>query len=134
MKGGYRPTVLYFEEDEDDRMIFSNVARKLETAAQFIYADSEQKLFEAFENSPNEIPNILIIGLHSSSAYGVRTLKKVFNRIRHFPINIIVFGNSETEQIESLLLGASRYFLKTSNMRDLEEIALLICREALENM
>jgi CheY-like chemotaxis protein len=113
-------TILYADDDNDDRELMSEALHKIDPSISFLTANDGQNALDLL-NESNDLPDYIFLDVNMPVMDGKKCLVelKKDERLRDIPVVIYstTMDNSEIKQLYSL--GASSFIHKPNNFNDL---------------
>lgn len=115
--------ILLAEDDQDDRMLFTNVFDEVKMNHMLHICEDGLSLMKYLQNT-EEIPHILFLDLNMPEKSGIDCLKEIKNDPRLKDITIAIYSSfsipSTIEQ--TFVLGANVYIKKPNDFENLRKI------------
>ncbi|HEX2535613.1 MAG TPA: response regulator [Chitinophagaceae bacterium] len=110
---GERKVILIADDDEDDRMLISDVFRDFAGQVELVLVDNGRKALEFLVSSSSK-PCLAVLDLNMPLLSGLEVIKNVGNNedLRHIPIVVLSTSNSPHHMQECLEQGAIAYRVK----------------------
>lgn len=126
MKQQYCPKIIYMaDDDEDDRMLFSDAIEELELAVELKQAPDGLRLLGMLYQGGMELPEIVFLDINMPGISGFECLKEIKNAGGALSgVKVVMLSTSSSpENIEmSYGLGADLYAVKPSSFQSLKEL------------
>lgn len=116
--------VVLADDDEDDRLFFTDAFEELKMQTRVdIYKDGVE-LMNALDRTDSILPNILFLDLNMPMKSGLECLKEIKSNPRLKDISIAIYSTSASEEdIENTFVnGANIYIKKPSDFKVLKKI------------
>ena len=115
--------VLLADDDEDDRMIFSDIVQQIENTIQLHTVTDGQQLIQWLTANESPLPDVIFLDLNMPNKNGKACLKEIKANpaISHLPVIIYSTSGSEKDIREAYHQGASLYIQKPSNISGLRK-------------
>lgn len=113
------------EDDEDDRLLFSDALAELDNSAVITHAQNGKDLMAILNRLPEPLPEIVFLDLNMPIQNGYECLAEIRNNRRGLQdLKIIALTtNGNQDNIDKVYsLGASYYIVKPSNFKALKAI------------
>ncbi len=110
--------IVLAEDDEDDRFLFREALKELNSNAILKIVDDGEKLLEYLSRLPEEeLPHIIFLDLHLPRKNGIQCIRELRGNRTFNAIPIIMFTNSGlSPDVEaSTKLGANMYIRKSDS-------------------
>ena len=117
----YLKRVFLIDDDEDDRHFFDLGVNELQLK---IDLECEQDCESALEKLTDErrtLPEVIFLDWNMPGLSGEQCLKAIrkIRRLDNIPVIVFTTSTAEQDKKNALLLGASAFITKPSNLRDL---------------
>jgi len=116
--------VLLADDDEDDRLFFSDAIKelKMNTVVQFV--KDGQELIDHLLQSDTILPHVLFLDLNMPIKTGLECLKEIKNieRLKNIAVAIYSTSASEGDIEETFVRGANVYIKKPSSFISLKKV------------
>jgi len=115
--------ILLADDDEDDRMIFSDIVQQIEDTIQLHTVSDGQQLIRWLTANESPLPDVIFLDLNMPNKNGKACLKEIKANpaISHLPVIIYSTSGSEKDIREAYHQGASLYIQKPSNISGLRK-------------
>ena len=115
--------ILLADDDEDDRMIFSDIVQQIENTIQLHTVTDGQQLIRWLTANESPLPDVIFLDLNMPNKNGKACLKEIKANpaISHLPVIIYSTSGSEKDIREAYHQGASLYIQKPSNISGLKK-------------
>lgn len=115
--------VLLADDDEDDRLFFSDALTSLKAETEIIEAEDGDKLMRYLEDEANELPDILFLDLNMPCKNGFECLDaiRLSARLRHMTVAIYSTSAEERDIETAFVKGANVYIRKPSDFESLKK-------------
>lgn len=121
-----RTTILYVEDDEDDREFLSDAVKKADPAVDIIIAADGQQAMDYLNKLDHEVkhPSLIVLDINLPFIDGKEVFKKIRQNSFLNAIPIIVFSSGEHPADKALFneLGIE-YIIKPTRVSNMGEIA-----------
>ena len=117
-------TILLVDDDEDDRMLFSEAFQELHSTHELVKLDNGAELLQYLEKKVPVIPQLIIMDFHMEMGSGEEALTAI-RKNRHFcRIPVIIYsGSSGSYQQDPVLkMGANAYVQKPNTYEKTVEV------------
>ena len=113
--------VLLVDDDEDDRLIFSNALNSIAKDVEIVEVINGMECIAYLENNNAALPEILFLDLNMPIMNGFQCLKKIKTTANFESIIICIYSTSSTEKDVSFTFanGADMYILKPFSIDNL---------------
>jgi CheY-like chemotaxis protein len=126
MKKEHCLKIIYMaDDDEDDRMLFSDAMQELELAVELKQAPDGLRLLDMLAEGVKRLPEIVFLDINMPGRSGLECLKEIKNAEGALgSVKVVMLSTSGTpENIEmSYALGADLYAVKPSSFQGLKEL------------
>lgn len=117
--------IILAEDDEDDRMLFSDALSEVDSSATLIQAENGKDLMLKLRQQQSEFPDVIFLDLNMPLQNGYECLKEIRNTeppLRNLRI-IALTTNANKDNIDTVYnLGASFYIVKPGNFSGLKSV------------
>lgn len=117
--------IFHADDDEDDRMLFSDAVLELDLAVKVKQVEDGQKLLDVLHSTTLEIPEIVFLDINMPGKNGFECLKEIRNAADHLnQLRIIMLSTSRSNENIGLSyeLGADFYAVKPSTFQGLKKM------------
>ena len=110
-------SLLIVDDDADDRQLFVEAVKEIDTRIECIAAKDGQQALEMLKNSRDHLPDLIFLDLRMPRFNGRRCLLEIKNdeRLRHIPVIIYTTSRELNESRELKDLGAVHFISKPNN-------------------
>lgn len=103
-------TILFVDDDADDRDVLSNVLGRLSPQVHAVFAENGLKAIEYLSQSPH-LPCLIVLDLNMPILDGKETFKKIRNELNLGSVPVIIFTSSQNPNDRSLFLSLGIEFI-----------------------
>jgi len=123
-------TILYVDDDPDDRQIFQEAIAAIDTAHVCITAQDGLAALSLL--SDRKYPDIIFLDINMPLMDGKSCLTEIRGnkKTAHIPVVMCTTSNNPDERKKCEKLGASDFFLKPVSYREMKEILASILKSA----
>jgi CheY-like chemotaxis protein len=116
--------VLLADDDEDDRLFFSDAFREIKIKTLVETVNDGVELMEYLNQKTEDQPHILFLDLNMPRKSGMECLLEIkqMNRYKEMAVAIYSTSASDEDIEETFILGANVYIKKPSNFNTLKKI------------
>ena len=116
--------ILLADDDEDDRMFFSEAIGELKISNQLILFEDGKDLMDHLMDPDVKIPHILFLDLNMPYKNGLECLKEIRANERFKDVSVAIYSTSSSEQdIEDTFIeGANIYIKKPNDFSELKRV------------
>jgi len=116
-------SLLLADDDEDDRMIFTEIVTQLENEVHLRTVSDGQQLIQLLTGNGTALPDLIFLDLNMPNKNGKECLKeiKAHPALNHLPVIIYSTSGADKDIREAYKHGASLYIQKPSNMKGLRK-------------
>ena len=118
--------ILFGEDDLDEEDFLKEIFSSIEPGLALQFINNGKKLIATLEQLPdNNLPCLIVLDYNMPELTGAEILKVLQQNPRYEAIPKIIWSTSGSEHYKKLCFesGANDYFIKPSNIADLEAIA-----------
>ena len=114
--------IILADDDPDDCLIFSQVAKELKEEVNFTCVESCKALMQFLDSSA--LPNIIFLDLNMPMLSGQECLKKIKQHEIWKGIPIVIYSTASRQDIidQCYMLGANLYIVKPTSADKLRDI------------
>lgn len=118
-----RPYILIYNESNDSSIILEKF-REINPYSNFSEYYSADKVLEFFNLNSLVLPDLIIFNLDNFSPQSRQLLQNLKSNsdIRHIPLIILSFSNSENDVVDAYDHYANSYILKSNENQDMHNI------------
>lgn len=120
-----KTTTLIFlaDDDEDDRLMFSEALNEMPVKARLQTANDGEKLLSLLAKS-TEVPDLIFLDLNMPNKNGVETLRELrrMKSLASVPVLIYSTSNNDMDLEETYRLGANLYVEKPYSYSELVQV------------
>jgi len=115
--------ILLADDDEDDRMIFTEIVAQMEDNIHLRTVSDGQQLIQLLSDKGASLPDVIFLDLNMPSKNGKQCLKEIKTSpsLRHLPVIIYSTSAAEKDINDTYKQGASLYIQKPSNIKGLKK-------------
>lgn len=115
--------ILLADDDEDDRMIFTEIVAQMEEDIHLRTVSDGQQLLQLLSERAVPLPDVIFLDLNMPSKNGKQCLKEIKTSpsLRHLPVIIYSTSAAEKDISDTYKQGASLYIQKPSNIKGLKK-------------
>jgi DNA-binding NtrC family response regulator len=123
--------LLIIDDDSDDRDLFIEAVKEIDDKINCVSADNGQYALELLHNSPDRLPDFIVLDLRMPRYSGKRFLFEIKNddRLKKIPVIIYTTSKSVEESNELARLGACHFMTKPRNPEEIYYLASFILGE-----
>ena len=123
-------TILYVDDDPDDRQIFQEAIAAIDTA--YVCITAQDGLAALSLLSDRKYPDIIFLDINMPLMDGKSCLTEIRGNknTAHIPVVMCTTSNNPDERKKCEKLGASDFFLKPVSYREMKEILASILKSA----
>jgi two-component system response regulator len=119
--------ILIADDDDDDRVLASNVFREINKTIDVSFVKDGQELMDNLNldiKSKKVLPDLIMLDLNMPRKDGRVALKEIKSNPKFRNLDVIIFSTSSSEEDKNytLALGAKKYIVKPSDYNLLIEI------------
>jgi CheY-like chemotaxis protein len=116
--------VLLADDDEDDRLIFSEIFEEIETNTIVQMVNDGRELMDYLTKGNSPIPHIIFLDLNMPNMDGLECLKEIRGNEKFKDVSIAIYSTSTSEEdIEDTFeYGANIYITKPSDFKELKQV------------
>lgn len=109
-------TILYVDDDQDDREIFEEIIRELHPEFRCLLADGASEALKILTSLPQ--PLCIFIDINMPKVSGIELLKiiRAMDELKNIPVYMLTTSKDHEKQTRDL--GATDYFQKPSTYHD----------------
>lgn len=127
--------ILLAEDDEDDKMIFTEIVKGLigDSNIRFDAVDNGLQIIQALENAP-ELPDLVVLDQNMPQLSGKETLEiiKKDDRFHHIPVVIYSTYNDSRLSNECFDIGATQIITKPDSFEGFKEMIVMLVEKYLQ--
>ena len=130
-----QPRILIADDDVEDLELIEDAIMHHKPTTALYKLNNGKAVIEYLRNQPeNQLPCLILLDYNMPELNGLEVLSKLKSQVRYQFIPKIILSTSSTPVHihECLINGASEYFVKPNNLKDLNSLVLKIlgyCRE-----
>lgn len=115
--------ILLADDDEDDRLFFTDALESLKIETEIDAVSDGEKLMQFLENEENELPDILFLDLNMPCRNGFECLDSIrlSERLKHMTVAIYSTSAEERDIETAFVKGANVYIRKPSDFDSLKK-------------
>lgn len=123
MKDNRTLHILLADDDEDDRMIFSEIVAQLDTPIQLRTVSDGQQLIHLLSDKTAALPDVIFLDLNMPNKNGKECLREIKTNpaLKHLPVIIYSTSGAEKDIRDTYRQGASLYIQKPSDIKGLRK-------------
>jgi CheY-like chemotaxis protein len=116
--------ILLADDDDDDRMIFTDAFNELKINTKVDVVKDGQELMDFLKESKNDLPEVLFLDLNMPRKSGMECLAEIKTDDRFKDIAIVIYSTSASENDieETFVKGANVYLQKPSDFGVLKKL------------
>ncbi len=116
--------VVLAEDDEDDRLFFTEAFDELKIKTKVATYEDGVALMDALKHPDSPIPNILFLDLNMPKKSGLECLKEIKNNVKFKDMAIAIYSTSASEEdIEDTFINGANIYIKKPNVfNDLKKV------------
>jgi len=116
--------ILLADDDEDDRMFFSEAISELKMTNELTLFEDGKDLMNYLVNPESELPHILFLDLNMPYKNGLECLKEIRadHRFKEVSIAIYSTSSSESDIEDTFIEGANIYIKKPNDFSELKRV------------
>lgn len=116
--------ILLADDDEDDRMIFSDAFKEVKIKTKVDVVKDGHELMDFLKKSDNDLPDVLFLDLNMPRKSGLECLAEIKSDKRLKDIAIVIYSTSASENDieETFVKGANVYLKKPSDFALLRKL------------
>ena len=118
-------TILFVEDDEDDRELLFDVVHEIDPALNVVFAENGVKAIEYLDMSKqnSHLPCLIVLDLNMPFLDGKETLQKIKQELKLDSIPVIVYSSSShPDDIMLFKTLGVEYFTKPDDLSDMNRI------------
>ncbi|MDO6430578.1 response regulator [Flavitalea sp. BT771] len=118
--------IVIAEDDPEDMEMIVEAILLAEPGAQLHKFSDGFSVYEYLHTRPdNDLPSLIILDYNMPQLTGAQVLKNISAEMRYGPVPKIILStsNAQLHQHECIRNGATQYFVKPSNLKDLNNLA-----------
>ncbi|AWA30585.1 response regulator [Flavobacterium magnum] len=114
--------IFMVDDDEDDRMIFSDILRSADNSIVLTEVENGKKLMDLLDNPP--LPHLVFLDLNMPVKDGFECLEQIRKQAKLKQLNIVVYTTSDNPETirKAQHLGATFYAVKPCSMENLRTL------------
>jgi len=124
--------ILIIEDDKDDQDLFKIVLKGLKVPNEILFFDDGDAILEFLNNDPNLNPFLIISDINLPKLSGFALRDKIYNNkelaLRCIPYLFFTSSAAQKDVIAAYSKSVQGFFVKPSNVADLEEVLGLIIK------
>jgi len=123
MKETKKLSILLADDDEDDRMLFTEIVEQMESSITLNTVDDGEQLIRALTGNGHSLPDVIFLDLNMPNKNGKECLReiKAHQRLKHLPVIIYSTSAAEKDVRDAYSHGATLYIQKPSNLKGLKK-------------
>lgn len=123
MKDKRTLNILLADDDEDDRMIFTEIVAQLDEPIHLRTVADGQQLLRLLSDKTFLLPDVIFLDLNMPNKNGKECLREIKTNpsLHHLPVIIYSTSAAEKDIRDTFRQGASLYIQKPSNIRGLKK-------------
>jgi CheY-like chemotaxis protein len=116
--------ILLADDDEDDRMIFTDAFKEVKIKTKVDTVKDGNELMDFLKSKENELPDVLFLDLNMPRKSGMECLVEIKSDERLKDIAIVIYSTSASENDieETFVKGANVYLQKPSDFAVLKKL------------
>lgn len=116
--------ILLADDDEDDRMFFSEAIAALKMSHDLMLFEDGKDLMDYLVNPESDLPHILFLDLNMPYKNGLECLKEIRAEERFKEVSVAIYSTSSSESdIEDTFIeGANIYIKKPNDFSELKRV------------
>lgn len=116
--------VLLTDDDEDDRLIFSEILNEIDKDITVNMVNDGKQLMDFLTSDDNPLPHIIYLDLNMPNMDGIECLKEIRNHEKYSKISIAIYSTSTSEKDidNTFSLGANIYITKPGDYSELKKV------------
>jgi CheY-like chemotaxis protein len=124
-------TILLIDDDEDDRKLFIEAARDVDTEIACVAAVNGQEALRYLRNTANPLPEFIFLDLRMPGLSGQQCLEEIKKDLRLASIPVIVYTTSrDVKESETMKrLGATHFMSKPVSPDDVYYMVSFVLSE-----
>jgi len=128
-----RISVLIVDDDADDRKLFIEAVKEVNTHIECITASDGQQALELLRTSARKLPDFIFLDLRMPRYNGKRCLQEIKKdeRLKHIPVIIYSTSREVEESQELKAMGAVHFISKPSNADEIYYLVSFVLEEQL---
>jgi len=122
--------VVLVDDDEDDRLFFSDALQEIEINTDLREFNNGQELLDYLSNSNNQLPQLIFLDLNMPVMDGFECLKEIRKdpNLQDLVVAIYSTSSSERDIEETFVNGANIYINKPNKFEDLKKTIAQVVR------
>jgi DNA-binding NtrC family response regulator len=123
--------LMIIDDDADDRALFIEAVREIDSSIICLSADNGQKALELLHDTNSPLPDYIILDLRMPRYSGKRCLFEIKKnaRLKHIPVIIYTTSKNVEESNELFRMGAVHFMTKPRNAEEIYYLASFILGE-----
>jgi len=115
--------VILADDDEDDRMLFSEALDEIALQTKLLIFKHGQELLDYLFQPQVELPNVIFLDLNMPIKNGMQCLEEIRNNPKLKDLNIAIYSTSSSDKDikDTFLSGANMYINKPNSFEKLKE-------------
>lgn len=116
--------ILLADDDEGDRLLFTEALSELEINAEVSIVNNGVELMEWLQMKNNRLPDIIFLDLNMPRKGGIACLQEIRSDERLKDISVAIYSTSDNEKdkTEAFHHGANVYIAKPNNFTELKQV------------
>lgn len=116
--------VLLADDDEDDRLFFSDAFEELKMKTVVKTVNDGEELMKYLSSSENRLPHVLFLDINMPRKNGLECLKEIRSNQELRDLSIAMYSTSSSEKDieETFIQGANIYINKPSDFGELKRV------------
>lgn len=108
--------ILLADDDEDDRLIFTDAINEVKVKTKLTVVNDGVQLMEYLNNPDGELPHIVFLDLNMPRKGGIECLREIRNDINLKDLSIAIYSTSASEEdIEDTFIKGANVYIKKPN-------------------
>jgi len=122
--------VVLVDDDEDDRLFFSDALQEIEINTDLREFNNGQELLDYLFNSNNQLPQLIFLDLNMPVMDGFECLKEIRKNPNLQDLVVAIYSTSSSERDieETFVNGANIYINKPNKFEDLKKTIAQVVR------
>lgn len=122
--------VVLVDDDEDDRLFFSDALQEIEINTDLREFNNGQELLDYLSNSNNQLPQLIFLDLNMPVMDGFECLKEIRKNPNLQDLVVAIYSTSSSERDieETFVNGANIYINKPNKFEDLKKTIAQVVR------
>jgi CheY-like chemotaxis protein len=113
-------TILLVDDDADDRMLFIESAREVDTNINCVATASGEEALSYLKNTEHSIPDFIFLDIRMPGLSGRQCLEEIKrdHRLKSAPVIVYTTSRNVRDSVELKMLGAAHFISKPTSPDD----------------